>query len=197
MTVFVPNLRLANVWWRGAPLANLFSNIEEKLGLMKWEKGKGLTALIRSKMKLNLSSIIQNVQPDCLQTGESSAMRTKWIIRFWKTRKPLGINSLIRFAVSQICFAIFFTKEEYEKSSYKSLSIINPAFSIPDNPAEFTCSKNVHTRSSQPKCFGQKLGDTARSQRKSDVFTPNKQRSQRREARGGVGTWGWVQMALI
>ena len=195
MTVFVPNLRLANVWWRGAPLANLFSNIEEKLGLMKWEKGKGLTALIRSKMKLNLSSIIQNVQPDCLQTGESSALRTKLIIRSWKTRKWF-IDML--YCLSNVFW--HFSQKYNMKKVYKSLSIINPFFSLPDNPGKFTCSKNVHTRSSQPKCFGQKLGDTARSQRKSDVFTPNKQRSQRREARGevgGGGRWGWVQMALI
>ena len=44
------------------PLANLFSNIEEKLGLMKWERGEGLTVLIRAKMKLSLFSIIQNVE---------------------------------------------------------------------------------------------------------------------------------------
>ena len=31
-----------------------------------------------------------------------------------------------------------------------------------------------------PECFGQKLGDTAGCQHKSDVFTPNKQRSPRR-----------------
>ena len=59
------------------PLANLFSNIEEKPGLMKWERGEGLTVLIRAKMKLSLFSIIQNVQPDGLQTGESSAVRTR------------------------------------------------------------------------------------------------------------------------
>ena len=63
------------------PLANLFSNIEEKLGLMKWERGEGLTVLIRAKMKLSLFSIIQNVQPDGLQTGESSAVLTTWITR--------------------------------------------------------------------------------------------------------------------
>ena len=157
-------------------------------------EGEGLTALIRSKMKLNLSSIIQNVQPDCLQTGESSAVRTKLLIRFQKTKNHWVLIHWYALLLSNMfchsfhVFPFFLTNP--------SRSLIH--FFLPDNPAEFTCSKNVRTQSSHPKCFGQKLGDTARWQRKSDVFTPNKQRSQKRGVKWGwVGTWGWAQMALI
>ena len=53
------------------PLANLFSNIEEKLSLMKWER-EGVDCVNQNQDEINpLRSIIQNVQPDCLQTGES------------------------------------------------------------------------------------------------------------------------------
>ena len=56
------------------------------------------------------------------------------------------------------------------------------------------CAPSVHPS----KVFWAKTGwHCTRWQRKSDVFTPNKQRSQRRRRGQRLGTWGWAQMALI
>ena len=59
------------------PLANLFSNIEEKLGV---DEVRGRVDCVNQRQDeiKPLSSIIQNVQPDCLHTPrELSTIGTK------------------------------------------------------------------------------------------------------------------------
>ena len=134
------------------PLANLFSNIEEKLSLMKWERAKGLTVLIRAKMKLTPSDPLFKMfnQTVCKRGNRSNAIRTKWnYTRFWKIRR-LGIKSYFFICfhhLSKYVFSLSKSRMSKKAPTHPSQSLIQ-RFSLNDNPAEFTCSKNVHTKCS-------------------------------------------------
>ena len=127
--------------------------------------------LIRTKMKLSSSlSIFQNVQPDCLQTGDHQIYKQNGLYKVQDTSKCI-----------KDLFGRFSTCTISQKSLIRrSRPLIH--FFLHDNPSKFTCSQNMlaicalkvqppNVRSLKVCFFRQKLSDIAYSDSARATFS--------------------------